>query len=301
MTASNTRTAIDTILAVTDFSEGAARALDRAARIAHERGADLHVAHAAALPTVIPAWGDPGGGAWVDAGALVDAAYETLEREADRIEAAVGDRPKPHVTTGTAHRGLAELAGQVDADLVVAGAAGAGFRPGRLLGSTAERLVRTLHAPVLLVRTPADQPYRRVMIATDFSGPALAAATIAGAVAAGAERLLVHVHEDLYAQLAGYAGKPEDRERHSRHAASAAMTALRGELARLESAGLHATGVVRDGIATQVLPEQVVENGADLLALGSHGRGGVERLLLGSVSTWLMVNVGCDVLVATQG
>lgn len=301
MNASKPGISIETVLAVTDFSEGATRALDRAARIAHDLGADLHIAHAATLPTVIPAWGDPGGGAWVDAGALVDATYDTLEREAGRIEDEVGDRPKPHVTTGSTHRGLAELASRIGAQLVVVGTTGTGFRTGRLLGSTAERLVRTLHAPVLLVRTPASQAYRRVVIATDFSGPALAAAKVAGVVAPGADRLMVHVHEDLYAQLAGYTGKPEDRERHSRRAASAAMGALREELAGLESFGLHATGVVRDGIATQVLPEYVAENGTDLLALGTHGRGGIERLLLGSVSTWLMTRVRCDVLVASDG
>ncbi|MGY6519096.1 MAG: universal stress protein [Lysobacteraceae bacterium] len=292
-------TPIETLLAVTDFSEGAALALDRAARLAHDLGADLHIAHGVTLPTVIPAWGDPGGGAWVDASAIVDAAYEALEREADRIERLHGDRPKPHVGSGSTHRGMAEVARQVGADLVVVGARGRGFKLGRLLGSTAERLVRSLPMPVLVVRNPTAEGYRRAVIATDFSGPALAAARAVGRVAPDAERLLVHVHEDLYEQLAAYSRANDDqRAAHSSHAAGQAMAALKAELEQLQRDGLPASGVVRDGAATEVLPGYVEEVGADLLALGAHGRGGLEHLLLGSVSAWLLARVDCDVLVA---
>lgn len=289
---------VDTILVVTDFSEGSRLAVDRAARLAHDLGADLHIAHAALLPTVIPAWGDPGGGAWIDASAIVDAAYEALEGEADRVEVAHGDRPKPHVSTGATHRGLAGIAEAVGAELVVVGARGQGFKLGRVLGSTAERLVRSLHQPVLVVRTPCEHAYRRAVIATDFSGPALAAADAVGRFAGSAERLLVHIHEDLYEQLAAYSGAPStDRERHSRHAAIQASRSLELELERLDQMGLHATGVIRDGVASEVLPDYIGECGADLLAMGAHGRGGLERLMLGSVSGWLLGQVQCDVLV----
>lgn len=298
---SQTPAPIDTILAVTDFSDGSRLALDRAARLAHARGADLHIAHAALLPTVIPAWGDPGGGAWIDANAIVDAAYEALEGEASRLEEAFGDRPKPHVTTGAVHHGLTALAGELGADLLVVGARGRGFKLGRMLGSTAERLLRSAHQPVLVVRQPGSDSYRRAVIATDFSGPALAAAQALGRVSPDAERLLLHVHEDIYEHLATYSGAPEaDRERHSRHAASRASTALHDELQRLEAMGLAATGVVRDGVATQVIPDYIAECGADLLVMGAHGRGGLERLMLGSVSGWLLGQVGCDVLVAHE-
>lgn len=289
---------MDTILVLTDFSDGSRQAVDRAARLAHDLGADLHIAHAALLPTVIPAWGDPGGGAWIDANAIVEAAYEGLEREADRVEAVHGDRPKPHVSTGSTHRGLAGVAESVGADLVVVGARGRGFRLERMLGSTAERLVRTLNEPVLVVRTPCTHAYRRAVIATDFSGPALAAADIVGRIAGSAERMLVHVHEDLYEHLAAYSGAPAtDRERHSRHAQIQASRSLEHELERLDAMGLGATGAIRDGVASEILPGYIRECGADLLALGAHGRGGLERLLLGSVSAWLLGQVDCDVLV----
>lgn len=298
MSAAGTPSPVETILVVTDFSECSKLAVDRAARLAHELGADLHIAHAAMLPTVIPAWGDPGGGAWIDANAIVDAAYEALEREADRVEAAHGDRPKPHVASGSAHRGLAGIADAIGAQLVVVGARGQGFKLGRMLGSTAERLVRMLHVPVLVVRTPCTHAYRRAVVATDFSGPALAAAEAVGRIAGSAERMLVHVHEDLYEQLAAYSGAPaSDRDRHSRHASIQASRSLQQELERLDRIGLHATGVLRDGVASEVLPAYVRECGADLLAMGAHGRGGLERLMLGSVSAWLLGQVDCDVLV----
>lgn len=301
MSTGDTPPTVETILVVTDFSEGSRLAVDRAARLAHELGADLHIAHAALLPTVIPAWGDPGGGAWIDANAIVDAAYEALEREADRIEAAHGDRPKPHVSSGSTHRGLAGIAEAVGAELVVVGARGQGFKLGRLLGSTAERLVRTLHVPVLVVRTPCTHGYRRAVIATDFSGPALAAAEAVGRFAGSAERFLVHVHEDLYEHLAAYSGAPvTDRDRHSRHASIQASRSLDQELARLDQMGLKATGVIRDGVASEVLPDYLRECDADLLAMGAHGRGGFERVMLGSVSGWLLGQVGSDVLVVRE-
>jgi len=301
MSAGDSPPSVETILVVTDFSDGSKLAVDRAARLAHDHGADLHIAHAALLPTVIPAWGDPGGGAWIDANAIIDAAYEALEAEADRVEAAHGDRPKPHVSSGATHRGLVGVADAVGAHLVVVGARGQGFKLGRLLGSTAERLLRSLHVPVLVVRTPCTHDYRRAVIATDFSGPALAAADAVGRFAPAAERLLVHVHEDLYEHLAAYSGAPAtDRDRHSRHASGQASRSLEQELARLDAAGLHATGVIRDGVASEVLPGYIRECSADLLAMGAHGRGGLERLMLGSVSGWLLGQVDCDVLVVRE-
>ena len=59
--------------------------------------------------------------------------------------------------------------------------------------------------------------------------------------------------------------------------------------------------VIRAGIVTQVLSEELARSGARLLTAGAHGRVGQARALLGSVATDLLRAAPCDVLIARPG
>jgi nucleotide-binding universal stress UspA family protein len=65
----------------------------------------------------------------------------------------------------------------------------------------------------------------------------------------------------------------------------------------LRAAGLRASTVVRSGDARHGVLECAAEWGADLIVLGSHGRTGVNRFLLGSVSESVARHAPCSVLI----
>lgn len=69
----------------------------------------------------------------------------------------------------------------------------------------------------------------------------------------------------------------------------------------LREAGLAARGQVLHGDARECLIEVATQERADLLVVGSHGRSGLGKLLLGSVASHLVAHAPCHVLVVRLG
>lgn len=78
-----------------------------------------------------------------------------------------------------------------------------------------------------------------------------------------------------------------------------ARTYLDGVSESLQQDGLTVTSEVRSGQAQQELVETVTPN--DLLVVASHGRGGLQRVLLGSVAEEVARNSPAPVLIVRQG
>jgi hypothetical protein len=57
--------------------------------------------------------------------------------------------------------------------------------------------------------------------------------------------------------------------------------------------------MVREGVATDVIAQVVAERHADLLVVGSHGRGWVDRLLIGSATETLLSRLPCSMLIVS--
>jgi nucleotide-binding universal stress UspA family protein len=141
-----------TILVATDFEESATRALDLAAAIAEACGAKLILVHAYDVPALLHA--DP-----IVAGGAADLAQD-LQTEADRRLVALADRVRPRVgavdtiaVQGPPAECVVDVARETEADLVVVGTHGRRGLSRAILGSTAERLVRTSPVPVIVARS----------------------------------------------------------------------------------------------------------------------------------------------------
>ena len=67
---------------------------------------------------------------------------------------------------------------------------------------------------------------------------------------------------------------------------------------RLNARRLTAEGVVKDGDPGKVIVNEAREWGADVIVVGSHGRGGLGRLLMGSVAQYVVNHAPCSVEVA---
>lgn len=289
---------IANIVVATDFSAAARRALQRASRLAERHGAELHIVHSIAAAGWID---DVIGVAPPSNPAQLHEAVESAIRE-ECAALAPQAQVRVHTATleGPLHRTLPAWLAEHPADLVVLGAYGeSGWRQ-VLLGSTAERLLRQCRVPVLLVRNEVIGDYARILLATDFSTAADEAAAFGVALTAPAHHFLVHADERLYEPHLAFIGvKTDIVEEYRRDRGIAAMRRLEASATQLAGDKYSLVPILRDAPPSRALTELAEEIAADLVVVGSSGRGQVAREFLGSVSHHVATTLPCDVLVVS--
>jgi nucleotide-binding universal stress UspA family protein len=140
----------------------------------------------------------------------------------------------------------------------------------------------------------------RVLCATDFSSFSTAALDRAVALAAayGATVRLLHVLTP-FPIAAPFLDVPGDPQLYET-AAAQGRRSLAAEAARVQRPGLTIEIAQRDGHAVQEIVTAAAEWPADLIAIGTHGHGGFERLVLGSVAEKVLRKAPCPVLAVPQ-
>lgn len=208
-----------------------------------------------------------------------------------------------HMSFGTPAREIVAAAEAIDAGLIVLGTCG---RPGpesMLLGTTSERVIRLSRVPCLIARETLR--CARVLVAADDSPcgqAAMVAALVLASVCGGQVRCL-HVAapppEEMRVPFAfdmtEYLRKIEE--------GFAAFVARARELARDQAPGrelAQATAKVRRGGVVQEVLAEAESYRADLLVVGTHGRGFLGRTLLGSVSEAILHRSPVSVLVCPE-
>ena len=143
---------------------------------------------------------------------------------------------------------------------------------------------------------------KHVLVATDLSPIADAALERAIAFAArdSAKLTVAYVEPD-------YAATPAMSEMESAAilewatAAGDGKSAVEEEVAerarRGRDLGIEATAILRQGHPDDTIPEIATEIGADLVVIGTHGRTGIKRFLLGSVAEHVVRHAGVPVVV----
>jgi universal stress protein E len=276
------------ILAATDFSTRSHRALRRAGLLAQAKGAELAIVHV------------------VDDDQpkdLVD--IETREAErilGEQIGAMAeqrGAQCRPIVVAGDPFDGILCTAGSIGADLIVMGAHRKELLRDIFVGTTIERVIRTGPYPVLMVNDEVEQSYRNVLGAVDMSEASARAIRVGKdlGLIEGARLTLVHGFLAIGAGLMSRADiRREDIEKYI----AEERVRAGGELAaflRTEEPGLQGWALrVRDGTPIEVISKAVKEIKPDLLLMGTQGRSGIPKLLLGSVAEQVLRSVGVDVL-----
>lgn len=290
-----------TILVALDLEGESGAVLTRAFQLAGEHGAWLvllHVIEAESLSHAVAM-----------AGQSQNKLREELKRQAVmRIEDSLVEtgrtrRTDVRVEFGSPHEVITRVAGELPADLVVLGP---GRSPGislreKVLGSTADRVIRTSPTPILVVKSNTHEPYRHIMVAVDFSPQATSAAQAARKLAPHARLQLVHT-----------VNIPLQFEQALLRAGTSQAEMDQFRLARVAKAREDLMTFARDVVATDTSDTLIVEgepgpalirlaesHRVDLLALGPHGRGVILQALLGSVSQRVLREAACDVLVAS--
>jgi nucleotide-binding universal stress UspA family protein len=142
-------------------------------------------------------------------------------------------------------------------------------------------------------------PLRRILVATDFSPCSAPAFERALELAAryGARLLVAHAYQDHHLPQAGFASAErwDEWDRGFREDARKRLAPL---VRRAWEAGLEAEALLLTGFPDEALVEAARAHAADLVVVGTHGRRGPARLLLGSVAARVVATAPCPVLVA---
>jgi len=281
------------IFMATDFSGRCDRALARAALLAKAWNSELVVVHTVhpgevalrdRLSSGAPSWRRP------ESWAL------TLEHALRADLEAEGINATARVVIGSPAEAVQQAVDDDGAGLIVLGIAKDARMERIQLGSTVDALVRRSRVPVLNVRGRARAAYSHVVVATDFSEPSLHALRLAAHWFEGARLTLFHAYMPHGSGLTpGAAADDVWRtaavQECDAHLAAAALPAP-------VAAGLQR--LIERGQPEPLLPDYVASTGADLVVLGSQGRSGLARALLGSTAENLLHTLDCDTLVVRR-
>jgi nucleotide-binding universal stress UspA family protein len=276
--------AYDSILVPTDGSDHADRATAHALSLAETFDATVHALSVVDIARLAGPF-DAGG---VDA-SFIDRVREQAKKDIEHVENrwAQPDQYRGEVREGTPSRAILEYIDEHDIDLVAMGTHGRRGLSRFVLGSVTEHVLRASPVPVLATRASDDDPptlpYRNIMVPTDGStcadGAVEHALDIASASGATVHAINV-VDTELFVtapgQMApsGYIDTLEEKGKES-----VEEIATRGDAANVTVSKATAEGRPSEGIL-----DYATENEIDLVVMGTHGRGGLDRFLLGSTT-----------------
>lgn len=286
----------------TDFSPCAQEALGPALSLAEGHAAELHLLHALVL------LGDDPHSPWhrfPDPEQVESELRKLGERKMQ--EALERERHRSVIVHRVQRRSVSPLKAIVEyseeerIDLVVMGTHGRGALGRLLLGSVAREVVRLADCPVLTVREhgPTRPPFapQRILVPVDFSEHSALALAHGRALADsfGGRLLVVHVVEEALYPDFYY---PVLRAPRSLTTELRQEVHLRAEEWVREQGGdpaevdVHVT----TGRAVRQIVNFAEARRSDLVVVASHGRTGLERMLLGSVAEGVVSRAGCPVL-----
>lgn len=181
------------------------------------------------------------------------------------------------------------------ADLIVVGAAS---EEAHFLGSTSERVVRKAMVPVMVVKKALNREAKTFLVPTDFSDCAKQAAAEALVLANSFHGRIIFLHiVDVYPlYTVGYADEfgvsvplpppsPEAIERE-----------WQGFLSDLPLKKVEWENYTEEGEPATAILKKAAQKQADLIVMGTHGRTGLEYMLLGSVTEKVVRKAHCPVL-----
>ncbi|WP_088342729.1 MULTISPECIES: universal stress protein [Rhodomicrobium] len=272
------------VLVATDLSSHSDRAIARALQLAAAHGADLDIVHV--MEEGLP----------VEAQSEITAANEQAIREklaayplADKVTVTID------MVVGNEDTDIVERAVMVNADCILLGL------HDRLLaenlaieGTLAETVIGASKVPVLLVHNDVAGPYRSAVVGVDFSPLSQLAIQAAVLVAPEATLHLVHAYEP---EIVSEDDSHPDMRRKLADFASGEKAVFDRAAQQAGLAEIALKTVAEPGEPRDVLKSVIAAERAELLVVGTHGRTGLARSILGSVSTDLINARLCDVLV----
>ncbi len=289
-----------------DFSHESEVALAHAADLARYRGAALTLVHVGAVPA--QPYGVPESMSTA-LGEYQKIVSEHLSEDREQL-AALREKVSGHgldvsqvIVDGLPDTGIVEAAEELQADLVVTGSHGRTGLKRFFLGSTAEKVVRTSHADVLVARAGGNSAggFHRLLVAVDFSDVTDRVMQAALEVAAKeAEIDILHCWQLPPMSYSYFAPTKAASEliKPIRDSMSETTREHGDELlARYARPGTTMRFLNEEAAPTAGIQDQLEQTAYDLVVTGSHGYQGLRRFVLGSVAEITVRHSACSVLV----
>jgi nucleotide-binding universal stress UspA family protein len=285
-----------TILFAADFSENSKAAFRMACALAGADASRLHVIHVLE-PNLVPEEPVYLGQAaihFVNAGSD-QGRHQAIQR--GMAEAYVDDRATDveyHTREGDAADEIIRTADEIGSDLIVMGTHGRTGLGRLAAGSVATSVLRRAGCPVLVVRSRAHPERsietRSILHATDFSAGSEEALRVAFTLAKDKGARLVILHVAPSGTYFSDVSVPRDPRLGD--------DALEEARRRVDAPDLKYPVETRRsrGDAAHEIIGAAEDLGCDLIVMGTHGRDGLARLLMGSVAESVLLRAGCPVL-----
>jgi nucleotide-binding universal stress UspA family protein len=236
-----------------------------------------------------------------DVGVAIDDHVQSQLDDVVRSLARPGRSVESAVLRGRPARVIVDEAHRFRADLVIVGSRGHGPVSSLVLGSVSAEVVDHAPCPVLVARQPHIE---RAVLATDDSPAALYAEAILSQWRMFAEVPIrvVSVADVVLPWSTGiaptmYQQVVDTYARDLEHAKSEHLRVAEESAARLRAHGRRAESNMRAGDAAAQIISAASEWDADLIVLGSRGRTGLARVLLGSVARNVLHGSQASVLI----
>jgi nucleotide-binding universal stress UspA family protein/uncharacterized membrane protein YfcA len=268
-------------LVASDGSEFSAAAVREAIAMAAKSGAELHVMSLVADDVEHEGLGET----------FLKQEIQAKEAHLEEIRAqaaASGVSCETHLVHGRGvDQEIVGLAERIKADLIAMGRRGRRGLALMMLGHATARVIGHAHCNVLVVPRAAQIEGRHMVLGTDGSRQAEAAAVTAALVAQTWRTPVTVV------SVTTPSHGPERR--------AEAEQAVQRVLGHMKGGGISAQGLVPHGRPDETIVSVAREKNADLIVTGSHGRTGLDRILLGSTTERILNETPCAVLVVKGG
>ena len=276
------------IMLATDFSERSDRALRRATLLVRQFGASLSIVHVV---------DDDQPRRIVDG--ECDAASAILRELQSTVRNVDGISCETFVVLADPFAGIARAAEEETPDLLVIGPHRRQALRDVFVGTTAERTIRSVTCPVLMVNAPPVRAYGHVMLTTDLSEGAERAAKALAAlgIAGGAKASILHVFDAPAVHLVmSHTIPAEERQVYLDDQRKEASRNLSAFVKSVDWRSIRQdVRQVRNSPAEEILTA-AKKGSADLVVVGTRGRSGLAKFFLGSVAEAVLRRADCDVL-----
>lgn len=290
----------DHVLVPTDGSAHANRAAEHARLLARAFDATVHLLTVVDLDSAAGPFSAGG----VDdeyVGRLTDRARETLDGVEPVLDGV--ETVQSSVVTGRPADEILASVEDNDIDLIAMGTRGRTGLARYLTGSVARRVLRLAPVPVLTARSATPEPsesYDEILVPTDGSDCAAAAFPHALAIA---DRFESRVHAVSVVDIGALATGTEISVPQSfrTQLTELATEATETVESAAREAGVDAVTEVRSGRTSRELLAYVTEADIDLVCMGTHGRTGLDRLLIGSTAEAVVPRADAPVITVSAG
>ncbi len=276
---------IERVITAVDFGKSSIRALEAAAELARRFDSAVilvHIIHDSGLPTHIFEY-------------VQNAANERLQEMAGELRRQGIADVEIVIAYGSPFDKIIWCAEKYDANVILLGAGDSSEQGHHPAGITAQKVARKSRKPVWIIR--ADQPAvpQRILCPVDRSLCSRRALKNAIHLARTfkAELQVLHAIQPLPALLISTNMlPPEEQEAHAEYERKKFDSFVNS----FDFSGVRWSKEIRAGKPAEVIREVVREKEVDLLIMGSTGKNGLSRLLLGSVTEKILHDLPCSLI-----